>query len=409
MSFKRMQRMLVRLLSVLVLVAILFCLGLYAYRTFFGYNYDNTLSGKDLAAGVKADEGITNIALFGLDTREGDTSSHSDCMMIVSVDNTRGKIKLISLMRDSLVNIDGYGEAKLNAAYFNGGPELAIKTINQTFNTDITEYVTVDFEQLVDIINQLGGIEIDVQTAEVAELNRVIRDYGIEQNKTFASVEGAGKKKLDGVQALCYGRIRKGGTGDDWSRVERQGIVISALFSSVQNRSAAELLGLMQTLLPYVTTSLSPTELAPLVVGALKNGVPTLEHTRVPLDGQWNYYGSSSEYILYDTDAAAETIHAYVYDDVFPGASKPSATSEGTDGASEPLGGVDFTEEPTDGPPSSTSQEQTADPASLAESGGSYDPATGDYQDSDGDYYRLDGSGNKVYYDQDAYRAKLNQ
>lgn len=409
MSFKRMQRMLVRLLSVLVLVAILFCLGLYAYRTFFGYNYDNTLSGKDLAAGVKADEGITNIALFGLDTREGDTSSHSDCMMIVSVDNTRGKIKLISLMRDSLVNIDGYGEAKLNAAYFNGGPELAIKTINQTFDTDITEYVTVDFEQLVDIINQLGGVEIDVQAAEVAELNRVIRDYGIEQNKTFASVEGAGKQKLDGVQALCYGRIRKGGTGDDWSRVERQGIVMSALFSSVQNRSAAELLGLMQTLLPYVTTSLSPTELAPLVVGALKNGVPTLEHTRVPLDGQWNYYGSSSEYILYDTDAAAETIHAYVYDDVFPGASKPSATSEGTDGASEPLGGVDFTEEPTDGPPSSTSQEQTADPASLAESGGSYDPATGDYQDSDGDYYRLDGSGNKVYYDQDAYRAKLNQ
>lgn len=109
MSLKRFQRRLIRVLTVLVILSIIFCLGLYAYRSFFGYTYDRSLFGQDLAAGVKADESITNIALFGLDTREGDTQSHSDCMMIVSVDNTRGKIKLISLMRDSLVNIDGHG------------------------------------------------------------------------------------------------------------------------------------------------------------------------------------------------------------------------------------------------------------------------------------------------------------
>ena len=98
MSVKRLQRTLVRVLSVVVILAILICIGLYAYRTFFGYNYDSSLFGQDLAAGVQADENITNIALFGLDTREGDTQSHSDCVMIVTVDNTRGKIKLISLM-----------------------------------------------------------------------------------------------------------------------------------------------------------------------------------------------------------------------------------------------------------------------------------------------------------------------
>ncbi len=410
MSLKRFQRRLVRVLTVLVALSIVFCAGLYFYRTFLGYNYDSTLSGEDLAAGIKADENITNIALFGLDTREGDTQSHSDCIMIVTVDNTRGKIKLISLMRDSLVDIDGYGENKLNAAYFLGGPSLAIRTINENFGTDITEYIAVNFEQLVEIIDALGGVEINVETtAELEELNRVIRDYGIEQGQTFAGVENTGLQTLDGVQALCYGRIRKGGTGDDWARVERQSIVMEAMFSKVQSMSASQLIGLMQKLMPYVTTSLSPTEIAPLIVGAVQNGMPAIEHTRVPLDGEWNYYGSSSEYILYDTDVAADHIEQYIYNDVFPGDTSSAGTASGADGtdtsnsstgANEPLGGIDFDEPPT-GPMTadgSSSSGSTDDPASLAEEGGWYDPATGDYYDSDGDRYYLDESGTRVYY-----------
>ena len=400
MSLKRFQRKLIRVLTILVILSIIFCLGLYAYRSFFGYTYDRSLFGQDLAAGVKADENITNIALFGLDTREGDTQSHSDCMMIVTVDNTRGKIKLISLMRDSLVTIDGHGEDKLNAAYFLGGPSLAIRTINENFGTDITEYIAVNFEQLVEIIDALGGVEINVETTEeLLELNRVIRDYGIEQGKEFTGVEHTGLQTLDGVQALCYGRIRKGGTGDDWARVERQSIVLEAMFTKVQEMSASELIGLMQKLVPYVTTSLSPTEIAPLIVGAVKDGVPTLEHTRVPLDGEWDYYGASSEYILYDLDVAADHIHEYIYNDVFPGEST-STDSGSTDTSNEPLGGVDYDEPPT--APATTndtsSSDSTVDPASLAEEGGRYDPETGDYYDSDGDRYYLDESGNRVYY-----------
>ena len=415
MSLKRFQRRLVRILTVLVLLSAVFCAGLYVYRTFLGYNYDSSLQGEDLAAGIKADANITNIALFGLDTREGDTQSHSDCTMIVSVDNTRGKIKLISLMRDSLVNISGYGEDKLNAAYFLGGPSLAIRTINENFGTDITEYIAVNFEQLVEIINALGGVEINVETQEeLDELNRVIRDYGIEQGQTFQSVESTGLQTLDGVQALCYGRIRKGNTGDDWARVERQGIVMQAMFTKVQSMSASQLIGLMQKLMPYVTTSLSATEIAPLIVGALQHGVPELEHARVPLDGEWNYYGSSNEYILYDLDVSAEHIRAYIYDDIYPGESASDSTdtnssgsTQTTTGANEPLGGIDFDEPPT-GPmttdDSSTSSDtssssgSTDDPASLAEEGGWYDPDTGDYYDSDGDRYYLDDSGNRVYY-----------
>ena len=396
MSFKRFQRALFRTMAVVVAVAILFCIGLYGYRTVFGYTYDSSLSDEDLAANVKADENITNIALFGLDTRAGDKQSHSDCMMIVTVDNTRGKIKLISLMRDSLVEIDGYGEDKLNAAYFYGGPSLAIRTINENFGTDIEDYVAVDFEQLVEIVDVLGGVEIDVQNdKELKELNRVIEDYGIEQGKEFPGVEKTGLQKLDGVQALCYGRIRKGDTGDDWARVERQGVVLNAIFSKLQSSNASELIGMMRKLVPYVTTSLSPTEMAPLIVGAVKNGVPALEHTRVPIDGEWSYSGASSEYIKYDLDVAADHIHAYIYND----ASVESGTTDEEPDAQQKDNKDDSSAkpQPTTGAETGKPDKQT-DPASLAEEGGWYDADTGDYYDCDGDRYRLDESGNKVYY-----------
>lgn len=394
MSFKRLQRALFRTMAAVVALAILFCIGLYGYRTMFGYTYDSSLSDEDLAASVTADENITNIALFGLDTREGDKQSHSDCMMIVTVDNTRGKIKLISLMRDSLVDIDGYGEDKLNAAYFRGGPSLAIRTINENFGTDIKDYVAVDFEQLVQIVDAIGGVDIDVQSDnELKELNRVIKDYGAERGKEFSGVEKTGLQTLDGVQALCYGRIRKGNTGDDWSRVERQSVVLNAMFAKISSMDANGLLGIMNRLMPYVTTSLAPANVAPLIVGAVKNGVPAVEHVRFPLDGEWKYYGSSNEYIMYDVDVVADELHEYIYNDVTPGTAAPSGSDGSTD-SDDPADNTTGTSSPAAG----SHKTETVDPESLVEDGGSYDASTGDYYDSDGDRYYLDENGNRVYY-----------
>lgn len=394
MSIKRIQRRLTRLLSVLVALAILFCFGLYAYRLFFGYEYDATLAAKELAAGVKADENITNIALFGLDARPGDAQSHADCTMIVTVDNTRGKIKLTSLMRDSLIAIDGYGMDKLNAAYWRGGPSLAIRTLNENFGTDITEYVAVGFEQLAAIIDALDGVEIDVAPNELDELGRVIRDYGIEQGRTFVGVDSAGLQTLDGVQAMCYGRIRKG-VGDDWARVERQSVVLEAMFAKVQQKDAIGLLVLTQKLVPYVTTSLSVSEIASLILGAVQHGTPALEHIRLPLDGDWYYSGPSNTYIEFDTDAVAAQLHRYIYDDQHPAA--PAAPTDDELATGAPLGGLDLDAPPT-APMTADDDAAPVDPASLAEEGGRYDPETGDYYDSDGDRYFLNEAGTRVYY-----------
>lgn len=411
-SLRGVQQRLVKLLSVLVALCVIFFIGLYAYHMIFGYNLDFSLFEKDLASGVQADENITNIALFGLDTREGDTKSHADCIMIVTIDNVHGKIKLISLMRDSLVAIDGHGEDKINAAYFLGGPALAIRTINENFGTDIQNYVAVNFEQMAEMIDILDGVDIDVQDYELEELNRVIEDYGIEQNKTFHSVEKSGLQTLNGVQALCYGRIRKGNTGDDWGRVERQSIVLQEMFRKVQQLSANKLLNLMQKLLPHVTTSLTPTDIAPLVVGALRNGVPKLEHTRMPLDDEWEYSGASNEYIRFNIDQIGDHIQKYIYDDIFPG--DTSSSHVAGNGETPASSGTNSENPDADSPSSSTTPESsspdenskegddtsstTIDPASLAEEGGRYDPETGDYYDSDGDRYFLNDEGDRVYY-----------
>ena len=219
----------------------------------------------------------------------------------------------------------------------------------------------------------------------------VIKDYGAERGKEFSGVEKTGLQTLDGVQALCYGRIRKGDTGDDWARVERQSVVLNAIFTKLQSASATELIGSMRKLVPYVTTSLSPTDMASLIVGAVKNGIPTLEHTRIPVDGEWSYSGNSGEYITYDLDVAADHIHAYIYDD----ADISSGTTDddtGTDSKSDT--------DTTDSSKSTDTKSNTTavDPESLVEEGGWYDSDTGDYYDCDGDRYSLDENGNKVYY-----------
>ena len=245
-------------------------------------------------------------------------------------------------------------------------------------------------------MDALDGIEVNVASEdEVNELNRVIRDYGIEQGKEFSGIEKPGLQTLDGVQALCYGRIRKGDTGDDWARVERQSVVLNAIFTMLQSASATELIGSMRKLVPYVTTSLSPTDMASLIVGAVKNGIPTLEHTRIPVDGEWSYSGNSSEFITYDLDVAADHIHAYIYDDADIG-SGTTDDDTGTDSKSDTDTGTDTTDSSKS---TDTKSNTTAvDPESLVEEGGWYDSDTGDYYDCDGDRYSLDENGNKVYY-----------
>ena len=317
MSFRRLMRIVRRCLLLAVLTTLAITVGLFVYRFLFSYTYDNSLEGlsdEGLAVSAKPASGITNIALFGIDTRP-DEPTRSDCMMVMSVNADTGTIKLISLMRDSEVEIEGHGTQKLCHAYSYGGPELAIKTINQTFDLNITDYAEVNFVQMANLIGEVGGVDIDVSEAERVEANKYIKEYYESFDMEPELIEEAGYQHLNGIQAMTYARIRKGGTGDDWGRVERQSIVLEAMFETVQDKSITELVAMMPRLLPYVTTSLKKSEMVSLAKGLFANGQPQIEHSRVPKDGEWEYGGSQEQYIVYDLDKAAQDINDYIYGD----------------------------------------------------------------------------------------------
>ena len=115
---------------------------------------------------------------------------------------------------------------------------------------------------------------------------------------------------------MSYGRIRKGGTGDDWGRVERQAVVLEAMFQRVRGMSLAEIIELAPKMLKYVTSDLSMFEITKIAVGLLRHGMPEIDHGRIPVDRTWDYGGKNKQYIVFDLDKAANRLHDYIYEDI---------------------------------------------------------------------------------------------
>lgn len=319
---KRRRSVLSTILSVLLVVvlAAAVCIGVLGYKMFSSYAYDDT---NDRAiADTVGEDGIMTVALFGVDTRSWSDTSRSDAIMIMAVDPQRGKIKLTSLMRDSYVAIPGHGHSKLCHAYAYGGPELAMQTINECFGTNITEYATVNLEQISEIIDAMGGVTIEVSEAELAEANKHIANYCRENkidNAESYQLTEPGRQTLNGLQAMVYGRIRKGNTGGDWQRTERQSIVLQQLFSKISSANPIECVKFMNALLPNMRSSLSANDIIYMGTHTIRHGMPDMEHIRLPLDGEWNYstIGGAS-YITFSDDVLAQHLHDYIYNDVKP-------------------------------------------------------------------------------------------
>lgn len=263
---------------------------------------------------------IITIAAFGLDRRSADETPRSDAIMLITIDQTRKKVKLVSVMRDLYVNIDGVGKDKLNHAYFYGGPALSIKTLNQTFDLNIQEYISLDFFNLPKIIDELGGVELDVKPQEINNLNKYIRE-----NQSLLNVKGdytiknPGLQTLSGIQALSFARIRSVGDGD-FERTERQRKVIIAMIEKAKTMSPLKLTDLVEKYIDSVETSLSLNKI--LSIGAnLLLGKYEIEQNRVPFDGDYDESGKLINgiwYLTFDREKAKEHLHKYIYDDVLP-------------------------------------------------------------------------------------------
>jgi LCP family protein required for cell wall assembly len=164
---------------------------------------------------------VINIDLFGLDRRSKEEAARSDSIMIISIDKKHNKIKMSSIMRDTYVKIKDHGETKINHAYAYGGPQLAIRTLNENFNLDIRDYIAVDFFNAEEIIDAMGGITIDINQDEIALLNNNALGVANIEEKSVDKISKTGPQTLNGLQAVAYSRIRYT-AGGDFVRTERQ-------------------------------------------------------------------------------------------------------------------------------------------------------------------------------------------
>ena len=258
---------------------------------------------------------IVNIALFGIDSRSTTSSknSRSDSIMIVSIDKKHNKIKLSSIMRDTYSYISGRGYDKLNHAYAFGGPELAIKTINQNFKLDIQDHVTVDFFGLESIINAIGGVEVEVKSHEIKELNKYIKEVATIEHKTPTLITHPGMQKLNGMQAVSYGRIRKVGNGD-YERTDRQRAIIISMINSLQKLGLNDTLKLAAQCSSYVNTSFTMAEAVKIGTDILQDMSNfTIEQKRFPIHGDGKLI-NKIWYMVADLDVEKNLLHQFIYE-----------------------------------------------------------------------------------------------
>ena len=205
----------------------------------------------------KVSKGYHNIALFGVDARDGQLGrgTRSDTIIIASINLDTQEIKLVSVFRDTYLNLSNDTYNKCNAAYAQGGPEQAISMLNMNLDLDITDYVTVGFGGLIDSIDALGGIEMEIQDAEISHLNNYQLTMAEELGVDYTPVEHSGKQLLNGMQATAYCRIRYT-KGDDFRRAKRQRDVLTAMVEKAKEASVSSLKEMVTAILPEVETSL---------------------------------------------------------------------------------------------------------------------------------------------------------
>lgn len=212
-------------------------------------------------------EDVICIALFGTDSRDTDNMSagRSDSIIIASINPKLKNIKLISIPRDTYVNVPGYGKTKINHAYAYGGEQLTIKTINENFGLDITEYATIDFSGLIHIINKLGGIQMNITKAEMEYINNHCHESYKITGKTTKKVSSYGNVTLTGEQALTHSRNRT--VGSDFTRAGRQREVLEAIMNKMVKLGTSKILDLSDSFLKEVKTNIKVTD----YVGQLTN------------------------------------------------------------------------------------------------------------------------------------------
>ena len=255
---KKKRHILRKIIIVLVLIAAALAGGLYwlIQDKLSKINYVD-IDKSTLEVSSNIEKGYRNIALLAIDSRDinNNSGSRSDGIIILSINEKTKDINLISVYRDTYLQVEGHGLTKVTHAFAYGGPELAIKTLNQNLDFNISEFVSVNFESVASAIDAMGGVEIEIKDYEVEEMNLYIAETAEITGREENMLPGPGVYNLDGVQATTYGRIRKVGNGD-YERTERMRTVIMKAFEKAKSLNPIALNNLVDEILPKVQTNI---------------------------------------------------------------------------------------------------------------------------------------------------------
>ena len=322
-------------------------------------------------------DGYTNVALFGVDSRDGNLGkgNRTDCIIVASLNNETKEIKMVSVYRDTLLDLSEGTYQKCNAAYSYGGPVMAVNMLNMNLDLDIQDYVTVDFGAIADAIDLLGGIEIDVTDEEAYYISEYLQETADSAGKEAHFLDYGGHLLLEGAQATTYARIRST-AGGDFTRTERQRLVIEKMFEKAMTADLGTINAIVDAVFPQVSTSFTLQEV--LTYASAYNQYTLGDNMGFPADNTTDTLSELGSVVIpQDLVSNVTQLHEFLF------------------------GTTDYT-------PSSTVQTinaniiNTVNSASSASSSDSDEGYGEDYSDDSEDYsndYYYDNSGNDDYYD----------
>ncbi len=259
--------------------------------------------------------GYLNVALFGVDSREQnmDEGTLSDTIIIASLNRETLEVKMASVYRDTLLLQSDGSLNKANSAYSFGGPEGAVTMLNKNLDLDIEHYVTVDFDALIDVVDAVGGVDIDVQEEEISYICGYATEIMEVTGRLSPGVTEPGLQTLNGVQATAYARIRYT-LGDDFKRTERQRDVLMKIIQKLQGASLGQINQIIDSVFPKVSTNFTITEIFDYALDAFDYQVG--ETTGFPFDKTTDTLnGIGSTVIPVTLESNVEMLHKFLYGD----------------------------------------------------------------------------------------------
>lgn len=277
-------------------------------------NYQPLAANQHIAASeLASSDAVKNILLIGVDARTGQEAdeTRSDTMMIVSIDTQNKQLKLTSILRDTYVEIPGWKWNKINAAQSHGGRQLLVDTIEYNFKVDIDNYMLVNFDMFITIIDKLGGIDVEVTEKEAKYINSK-DEMTIREAQAFPEDIQAGQVHFDGMQALWYSRIRY--LDSDFNRTKRQRKVITQLLQKVKGTDFSELYALAESIMPMVETDLTSKEILTIGMNAFKYIQYDLVQMQVPAEGTWKSAKKNVGSVLtIDLEKNISALNTFIY------------------------------------------------------------------------------------------------